>query len=87
VNFWTYFNDRRHSRQIDCSIQRDWFIRDGVRMNVVNQQNYQRGYDKGYEDGLSQRKVDDLVLGFWFGVGTAAVIAVLVWVTILMGKI
>jgi hypothetical protein len=56
-------------------------------MNVVNQQNYQRGYDKGYEDGLSQRKVNDLVLGFWFGIGTTLVIAVLVWVTILMGKI
>lgn len=51
------------------------------------QQNWERGYQKGYEDGASQRKVDDLVLGFWFGIGTTLVIGVLVWVTILMGKI
>lgn len=56
-------------------------------MNVVNQQNYQRGYDAGYLDGTSQRMVDQLVTGFLFGIGTAAVIAVLVWVTILEGKI
>ena len=56
-------------------------------MNLVNQQNYQRGYDRGYEDGLSQNTVDAMTTGFWFGLGLGAVLAVLVWVTILMGKI
>ncbi len=59
-------------------------VRFAVR-NDTAEQNWQRGYDAGYIDGTSQRMVDQLVAGFWFGIGTAAVIVVLVWVATLMG--
>lgn len=55
--------------------------------NDTAQHNYQVGYDKGYEDGLSQSHVNGLVTGFWVGLGTAAVLIVVVWLTVLMGKI
>lgn len=56
-------------------------------MNSVNAENWKRGYDAGYSDGMAQRNVDAMTTGFWFGIGTAALLVLIVTLTILMGKI
>ncbi len=54
--------------------------------NVVSLDTYQTGYDVGYREGLAVGLEQRILRGFWYGVGTSAVIVMIVSITILWGK-
>lgn len=53
----------------------------GVARGDVARRNYQNGYDAGVREGKSESVGSALTTGFWFGVGTSALIVVICVIT------